>query len=141
MSDPAANEAWLRRVLRLAAAGVFLVTPVELVLAEHTGAGAQWIPFFACGLGLSGLAVVTWARQGGLQKIGVLLLGLTALAGLLGLWEHIEHNYAFVREIRPNATAVEAIMQALFGASPLLAPGIFVLGALLAWASAHEASS
>jgi hypothetical protein len=56
---------------------------------------------------------------------------------LIGIYEHIEHNLAFELEIRPNATAGQVFMEALGGASPLLAPGILALAAILAIAATY----
>ena len=133
-SAASSTEARLRRALRLAAAAVFVVTPLELVLTEHTGSAIQFAPFVACALGLVGLW--TLGREGILAKLGRALLGFVTFVSLLGCWEHIEHNFEFVREIRPNAATGEVAFEALFGASPLLAPGILALAAALAWASA-----
>ena len=134
MSEPSATlESRLRRALRLAAAAVFVVTPLELILTEHTGSAIQYLPFAACAVGL----VALWAvgQVGSLRRTGQALLALVAGVSALGCWEHIEHNYAFVSEIRPNAETGEVVFEALFGASPLLAPGILALAAALAWAS------
>jgi hypothetical protein len=129
-------ETRLRTVLRLAATAIFLVTPLELLLAEHTESPIQLFPFGAALIGLVGGWAVT--RTGTQLRIGRGLLVVVMLVGLLGLWEHIEHNFEFEREIQPNLDSTAAFWKALFGASPLLAPGILILGALLAWASALE---
>ncbi len=134
MTQPAL-EARLRSALRVGAAAVFVMTPVELVFTEHFDSTLQLIPFVAAGLGLVALAVFrapgVWAR-----RLSSALLGLVCVLGVLGMWEHFEHNLEFEREIHPNLSAGEAVRGAFFGAGPALAPGILLLGAGLAWASA-----
>jgi hypothetical protein len=62
---------------------------------------------------------------------------LVGLGSLFGLYEHIEHNLAFELEIRPTAAVNDVFMEALKGASPLLAPGILGLAALIALAATY----
>lgn len=128
-----ATEQRLRRALRLAATAVFSASPVELFLTEHTQSPIQLFPFVASVLGL--VAVWGLVGQGLRARAGSVVLVLVALVGVLGVWEHVEHNFAFEREIQPSLTASAAAWKALFGASPALAPGILVLGAGLAWAA------
>ena len=130
MTEPGL-EARLRRALRLGAASVFVMTPVELVFTEHVQSTLQLFPFIASGLGL-GAVVLSRGSAIGVARV---LLVLVCLVGLLGMWEHFEHNLAFEREIHPNLGTEAAMRSAFFGAGPALAPGILVLGAGLAWAS------
>lgn len=65
-------------------------------------------------------------------------MAVVALGGLFGVYEHVAHNMAFEREIRPMADLAEVLWEGLFGASPLLAPGILALGALLALAATYR---
>ncbi len=129
------SEAWLRRVLRGTAAMIFAVTIAELVLQEHTEGGIQTLPFVACGLGLAAILTLAFVSDGVGRLLGRSLLGLVAASGALGVYEHIETNYEFTREIKPQLVAGQAFLEALFGASPILAPGILVLAAFLGLAS------
>jgi hypothetical protein len=122
----------LRRLLLALAGFVFLATPVELWLVEHTESLTQYIPFVLCGLGvvavvgvlLSPQRITLWFLR------GVMLL---VLAGsLFGMVEHLEGNIGFELEIRPNATTSDVLMDALRGGNPILAPGMLVVGALIA---------
>jgi hypothetical protein len=63
--------------------------------------------------------------------------GLLVAGSLFGVYEHIEHNLAFELEIRPGAGLGDVWFEALKGASPLLAPGILVLAAILAIAATY----
>jgi hypothetical protein len=75
-------------------------------------------------------------RRAGLWVLRACML-LVALGSLFGIYEHVVNNYEFHREIYPNATAGAALMGALAGASPLLAPGILALTAMLAIAATY----
>ncbi len=134
MKGPAL-EARLRSALRVGAAVVFVMTPLELVFTEHVESTLQLFPFVAAGLGLVALVVLR-ARGVWASRLAATMLVLVCLIGVLGMWEHFEHNLAFEREIHPNRAVGEAVRGAFFGAGPALAPGILMLGAGLAWASA-----
>lgn len=135
------NDSTILRRLRLfllALAGlVFLVTPVELWLTEHFDTPVQLIPFVLCALGLIAVVLVLLApRRGtiiGLRGAAVVII----LGSLLGIYEHLANNMAFELDIRPNAVAADVLLDALKGASPMLAPGILAFGALLALAATY----
>ena len=110
----------------------------ELALTGHYQSLVQWLPLALCGVGglVAVLAllnreprVVRWAPY-------TLLVG-----GLFGMWEHLEHNFAFEAEIRPTAGFSELIRAAVTGASPLLAPGALALLGGLLWVCTRESSS
>ncbi len=130
-----------RRFLLAVAAALFAATPAELVLAEHYGDWKQWMPFALCALGL---AAVGWVwrrpRRGSVNALRGTMLTV-AVGSAVGVFLHLRANYLFERDIRPAASAGQVLWEALFGASPLLAPGILVLAAVLAWAAtlAHPA--
>lgn len=126
------------RLFLLALAGlVFLVTPVELWLTEHFGTPIQFIPFVLSALGLVVVLLVLLASRRatliGLRGVAVVII----LGSLLGVYEHLIHNLAFELEIRPNAVPTDVLLDALKGASPMLAPGILAFGALLALAATY----
>ena len=131
-SPPGSDRA--RRALSVAAIAVYVATPIELWLTEHTEETIQWLPFVAAGVGLLCHGVARWARGIPHVLLGG-LLALVAAIGLFGMWEHLEHNLEFVREIKPNLGGGDAMIEALFGAGPALAPGILVLGAFLSWSA------
>jgi hypothetical protein len=136
-SEPSATSLAARRSRRAligASAAVFIATPLELVLTEHTEETIQLLPFFGSGLGLACLGLGVWVRSLPRALTGT-LLGVVAAIGALGMWEHFEHNLEFVREIKPNLDGGAAVTEALFGAGPALAPGILILGAFLAWST------
>lgn len=130
-------EERLRLFLLVMAGLIFAGTPVELLFEEHTGTPAQSIPFILCGLGLIAVLVALGApNRRNLTALRATMV-LTFLGSLFGIYEHIEHNLAFELEIRPNAAIGQVLGDALTGASPLLAPGILALGAILALAATY----
>jgi hypothetical protein len=109
----------------------------ELALTEHWGGAVQLVPFVLGGLGgLAAVAALIAPSRRVVLAVRAVMLA-SVLGGAFGVWEHLEHNYAFEAEIRPNAGAAERLGEALFGASPLLAPGalawIAILGLGATW--------
>ena len=124
-------EARYRRFLLWVTAGLFLGTPLELWLTEHTGGWQQWIPFALCAVGLLTVASALWApgRRTLLALRGT--MGLIGVGAAYGVYLHLSHNIEFELEIRPSDGLGDVLWDALHGASPLLAPGILGLAALL----------
>jgi len=130
-------EQWLRRFLLATTAFILLGTMVELWLSEHTGESQQLIPFVLCISGLIALAAL-WFRPNRNTIIALrVVMVIVGLGSLLGIYFHLQGNFAFELEIRPNASAGDVIMQALMGVNPLFAPGILALAAALAIAATY----
>ena len=130
----AAVESRLRRFLLLLSAFVCFGTIVELLLVGHTESRMQIVPIIAAAVGglSSGLAV----RRELLQYGGRLLnahrgsmSGLIAISAL-GVYQHLRANYLFEREIKPASSITDAFVEALVGASPLIASGVLALAGL-----------
>ncbi len=122
-----------RRFLLGCAALVFAGTPVELWLAEHTQEWLQWIPFGLSALGLIAVARV-WVIPHNFISARI-ALGIVVAGGFFGIYEHFVRNLAFASEIRPGATSMDLLGEAIRGASPLLASGILILAGALAFAA------
>ena len=116
---------------------IFVGTVVELLFIEHTESLVQWIPYILAGLGLLAIAGALLRPQRATLLSLQIVMGLVVLGSLFGTYEHIEHNLAFELEIRPGATIGEVFLDALGGASPLLAPGTLALAAILALAATY----
>lgn len=131
-------EQQLRGFLLWVAGFIFIGTVIELVLIEHTGDILQWIPLILCGLGLISLLAVWFApsRKTLLSLRGI--MGATALGSLYGIYEHFITNFEFSQEIYPAYTFIENLWAGLKGASPMLAPGILFVAALLAVAATYR---
>ena len=124
-----------RRFLLGTAALVFVGTLVELALIGHYQDWIQWVPFGLCALGLGAVALVRFAPSPGRLGAARAALGAVGAGGLLGVYQHFAHNLEFEREIRPGAALGEVLPEAVTGASPLLASGVLILAAALAYAA------
>jgi hypothetical protein len=128
----------LRRFLLVFSIGLMGGALLELWLIEHMEDPVQFIPFGLCALGtLAALAVLARPRRATLIALRV-CMALVVIGSLLGIYLHVEGNYALQREISPNATAGAALSDALSGANPLLAPGILAVAAVLALAATYR---
>ena len=126
------------RVFLLSVAGLScVVTIVELWFEEHTGSAPQLIPFVLCGLGTAAIAAALMRPQRTTLRLLRTVMAAMLVGSLFGLFEHVEHNLEFAKEIRPNATFSVLLADTLHGANPLLAPGILALAAVLAIAATY----
>ncbi|MBI3242942.1 MAG: hypothetical protein HYZ49_11680 [Chloroflexi bacterium] len=126
------------RLFLLGLAGFMcLGTVIELWLTEHIKEPIQLVPFILSGLGL--MVVVAVFLRPGRSTIWALriVMGLVTLGSLFGMYEHLEGNFNFALEIKPNAAVSATLWEALRGAAPLLAPGILALMALIAMAATY----
>jgi hypothetical protein len=136
--SPSVVLARLRRFLLVFSALMLCGALVELWLAKHTENFTQLIPFALCGLALASLLVaLVRPRQGPVWALrGAALL---LLAGsFYGVYEHYTNSVEFQREIDPTASAADALVAALGGPNPLLAPGILAAAAALALAATYR---
>jgi len=109
----------------------------ELWLAEHTGEAIQLLPFALCGLGFVA-SIAALLRPGRRTLLALRLVMIpVALGSLLGVWEHLEGNLEFARELQPSASTSSALLEAIYGAAPLLAPTSLALIAVLALAATY----
>lgn len=118
------RESWpIRRFLLWIVLAGIVGLGIELVLLEHFEETLQWIPLVLLALGLAAggaLAIrASRATVRALQVVSVLYLA----AGTLGLWLHFDGNMEFEREDDPSAATAVLVRRAIFGATPLLAPG------------------
>ncbi len=127
----------LRRFLLVMAALSLLVILIELWLEEHTQEPLQFVPFILCGAGLIALIAALLRPAKPILLALRTVMTLVALGGLLGTGVHLLKNLSFEQEVRPNAEVGAMVMNALKGASPLLAPGAMVFAGLLAIAATY----
>lgn len=127
----------LRQFLLAVSAFLFAGSFAELLFIKHTKEPVQWIPFGLC---LLGVAVIAWAWLRP-QRTTMLALrgsmGVIVLGSLIGLTMHIQNNISFQLEVHPGSTLLQTILAGLGGASPLLAPGILAVAAVLALAATY----
>ncbi len=66
------------------------------------------------------------------------IMVLVVLSSIVGIYMHFSRNLAFTHEINPSFSLGEAILPALKGSYPLLAPGVLFLAGILALAAAYR---
>lgn len=123
-TEDAGEDDWpIRRFLLWIVLAGIVGLGVELVLLEHFEDPLQWVPLVLLALGLiaaTTLAIrATRATVRAFQAVSALFI----LAGAVGLWLHFDGNMEFEREDEPSAATSVLVRRAIFGATPLLAPG------------------
>jgi hypothetical protein len=95
----------------------------ELVLLEHWQSRLQWLPW-AVLLGALPVVLKVWLRptRNSVRALRV-LMGLFVVVGALGLWLHWRGNALLELEMNPDIAGWAFVRRALFGGTPLLAPG------------------
>jgi len=122
----------LRKFLLIIAAGIFVMTVTELFFLSHWQVTIQFLPFALSALGLITLAIAYFRPTH--KTITTLRRSMLIIAAcsLIGFYEHMANNYSFFLDIKPSATAWDLIKATFEGANPVLAPGILMLGAVVA---------
>jgi len=122
---------WLRRFLLGVVAAILVVTPLELILLEHTEELLQWIPFVVSGLGLLAVGGVWFVPRSTSLKVFRWVMVIVALSSFAGVYLHFSSNLSFTREINPSFTLLDSLWPAIKGSNPLLAPGVMFLAGVL----------
>jgi len=131
-------EQRLRRFLLGVTVAIFIGAIFELVLVDHTEETLQWLPFVFSGIGLLAVGEVCFSpRRFTLMALRWVMISI-AIGSLYGVYLHFSGNLAFTREINPSFTFWDSIWPAMKGASPLLAPGVYFLAAVLAIAATYK---
>ena len=136
--DAESTLARLRQFLLIIAAGIFVMTLVELIFVSHWNETIQYLPFGLCGLGLT-MLTLSYLRPGR-GSVHALRWSMTIIGvcSFIGFYEHMANNFSFWREIQPNATGWELILATFNGGIPVLAPGILLLGAVIGLAALYQ---
>lgn len=125
-------EEQLRFFLLVLSALIYIATLAELSLIEHTESLIQLLPFMLSGLGIGAVLVMLYAPiRRVIIGLRVVMTGIL-VGSLFGIYEHVTHNFAFEMEVNPGSTMGDVFWEALGGASPLLAPGMLAVAAVLA---------
>jgi len=122
----------LRQFLLIIAAGVFVMTVTELFFLSHWQVAIQFLPFALSALGLITLAFAYFRPTPKTITTTRWSMFIIAACSLIGFYEHMANNYSFLLEIKPSATTWDLIKATFEGANPVLAPGILMLGAVVA---------
>ena len=121
----------LRHLALAVAALAALVTPLELVFAEHYKDAVQLIPFAMILLTLLATAFVYRAPGAKMVRLFRWLMLALFVTSLVGVFFHLRGNLEVVREIHPEAAGWSLVWGALTGAAPALAPGLLAQVGLL----------
>ena len=127
----------LRQFLLVLAGTMCIGLMAELWLTDHLQTPIQFVPFVACGLGLMALLLAfVLPNRKTLWALRSIML-LAALGGLFGIFQHLEHNLEFAREVNAIKANAAPLWTALTGANPPLAPGALVVTAIIAVAATY----
>lgn len=125
-------EQRLRLFLLGLAAFLCLGTIVELVFQEHYKELLQWVPLLFCAVAFVLIALVLLRPTRATITALRVGMALGALASLVGVYEHLEQNMGFVLDIKPNTAMLDAFVESLHGAAPMLAPGLLAIIGVIA---------
>lgn len=128
----------LRQFLLVLDAGVFVMTAAELFFVGHWNETIQFLPFGLCGLGLITVTLVYGRPSRTTLNLLRGSMTLIGLCSLLGFYEHMSINYRFWLEVYPGAALWDLVEATLGGETPVLAPGILILGAAIGLAAAYQ---
>ena len=127
----------MRRFLLILAGIVYAMTPVELIFSKHTDSLEKLIPFALCAVGFVAVLVVQrQATRATLLSLRIVMV-IIALGALFGGYEHWAGNVEYALETHAGAQLSDVLLNVLQGASPLLAPGILGLAAVLGIAATY----
>ena len=122
-----------QRLLLITLLVMMLGTTLELYLLGHYEDTLQLIPIAAIGLVLVGMVLVYLRASRSVYTAFILVLCLTGLSGLYGMFLHLRANYEFEFEMAPTASNWHLITESLSGALPALAPASMIVLALLGY--------
>jgi hypothetical protein len=121
------KESWpVRRFLLWIVLAGIVGLGIELVLLEHFEETLQWIPLVLLVLGFGAAVALALRASRAAVRALQLVSALYIAAGTVGLWLHFDGNMEFEREDDPSAATAVLVRRAIFGATPLLAPGALV---------------
>jgi len=117
------------------------MTIAELFFLEHWNFTIQYLPFALCALGLAAAGFTYFRPSRGTIKFAAWSMSIIAVLSFIGVYEHMAGNFTFWREIQPDATAWELIVEMFKGGIPVAAPGILTLGGVIGLAAIYKHSA
>jgi len=111
----------------LASVGALL----ELILIEHYEGTNQLIPIISIGSALFLFIILLLNNTIAIRKIFSVVLCICAVAGVLGVYFHLDSNFQFEKEMRPNDSGGDLFWASFSGALPALAPMSMLVFTLL----------
>ena len=123
----------LKQVIVLAFLFMMIGTLLELYLLNHYEDTLQLIPVFCIAIALINSIFIYFKRSKVTFNIFKVVLFLTSLSGISGVFFHLQANYEFEQEIKPTANFWELFLESISGAFPALAPLSMVVLALIGY--------
>ncbi len=116
-------------------------TTGELLLMEHTEGRWQWLPIVVVGASVVLLVVQSLVVRRWLVRGFQMLMALTLVTALVGIWMHFDGKAEFKLEIDPSLKGWDLVWACIHGHSlpPVFAPGSMILLGLvgIAWSYKH----
>jgi amino acid permease len=123
----------VKQLILVAILFMMIGTAMELYLLDHYEGTLQLIPLLCIGATLLVMLLLFVRKTGLLMGIFQILLGLTALSGVYGVFLHLRANYEFEQEMKPTAEPWDVFVESLAGALPSLAPASMIVLALIGY--------
>ncbi len=123
----------VKQTLFIGSSFLFLGTAIELYLLHHYEDFFQLIPLVSILVSLVVLVLLHIRSTLFLNKLFVVLMVITALVGVYGVFLHLQANFQFEQEMTPIHTNWELFTESLSGAIPALAPGSLVAFSLIGY--------
>ena len=123
----------LKQVIVLAFLFIMIGTLLELYLLNHYEDTLQLIPVFCIAIALINSIFIYFRRSKVTFNIFKMVLFLTSLSGIYGVFLHLQANYEFEQEMSPTADFWELFLESISGAFPALAPLSMVVLALIGY--------
>ena len=123
----------LKKVIVLAFLFMTIGTLLELYLLNHYENILQLIPVFCIAIALINSIFIYFRRSKVTFNIFKMVLFLTSLSGIYGVFLHLQANYEFEQEMSPTADFWELFLESISGAFPVLAPLSMVVLALIGY--------
>lgn len=109
-------------------------TALDLYLLDHYEGKLQLIPLVCITTSLVVMLLLLISPKKWLVIFFQLLMVLSALSGIYGIYLHLWANYEFELEMKPSMKGWELFTESLSGALPALAPASMIVLALIGYA-------
>ena len=123
----------VKQVIVLALLFMMMGTLLELYLLEHYEDTFQLIPVLCIAFSLTNLIILLFKKSKKIINLFKLMLVLTSLSGVYGVFLHLQSNFEFEQDMKPTATNWELFSESLSGALPTLAPMSLVVLACIGY--------
>ena len=122
-----------KQVIATALLFMMIGTAMELYLLDHYEGPLQLIPLLCIGTSLLVMLLLFFQSSTFMLGLFKVLMGITALSGVYGIFLHLRANYEFEKEMKATASDWELFIESLSGALPTLAPASMIVLALIGY--------